>query len=135
MAFTNTLPKRFYQHALTKIKPFAEKSTLMLFNLTVDLVVDAAGRDQRAEGLVPDWRSLRDQAKEELKEFSEADLRHLLATTFGLKTQEQILERFGQLRSRKRRASGYGGETFTDATPHDDLDDDFEESLDEEFID
>ena len=135
MAFTNTLPKRFYKDALTQVKPFAEKSALMLFNLAVDLVVDATGRDQRAEGLEPDWSGLRAQAKDELKDFNEAELRQLLATTFGLKTQAQILERFGQMRSRKRRASGYGSATSQEPLASDDLDDDVEDFLDEEFID
>lgn len=134
---TTTLPQRFYQDALTKVKPFSEKSALMRFNLAVDLVVDAAGRDQRAEGLEPDWHDLREQAKAALKDFDEAQLRHLLAETFGLKTQEQILERFGQIRNRKRQASGYGGATSQtrEFVASDDLDDDLEDSLDEEFID
>jgi hypothetical protein len=135
MTFTNTLPKRFYQNALTKVKPFAEKSALMLFNLAVDLVVDATGRDQRAASLEPDWFSLRVQAKDELKDFDEAELRQLLATTFGLKTQAQILERFGQLRSRKRRASGYGSLTAQEPVASDEMDDAVDDDLDEEFID
>lgn len=138
MALTTTaLPQSFYKNSLSKVKSFTEKGSLMLFNLAVDLVVDAAGRDQRAEGIEPDWQDLREQAKAALENFDEARLRHLLNETFGLKTQEQILERFGQIRDRKRQASGYGGPTSRthESMPSDDLDDDFEDSLDEDFID
>jgi len=138
MALTTTaLPKRFYKDALTKVKTFAEKGALMLFNLAVDLVVDAVGRDQRAEGIEPDWQDLRQQAKAALEDFDEAELRGLLSETFGLKTQEQMLERFGQIRDRKRQSSGYGGATSRPqgSAASDDLDDDFEDSLDEAFID
>lgn len=134
MALSRTLPQRFYQDALTKVKPFAEKRALMLFNLAVDLVVDATGRNQRLAGLEPDWEALRGQAKEELKAVDEAELRHLLATTFGLKTQHSILERFRQLRRRKRQASGYGSAMSQEAVA--DLDDDLDEAfMDEDFID